>query len=282
VLFVRGDHAPPPPPPPAPLTLTVGELEGEVEIAGPDGAFRPARPGDTLSSAARIRTGDGGAATLRAADGSTVKLLGATRARVETLTRELARLTLGSGMVEAEVRDDPTRLVELDLDDPEAVARGDGAAARTRGASFVAATDGQGRSSVASRNGEVILSARGKQVTIHTGQYARVAPGEPPGAPSPIPPSLFLKVVWPAASSRDKRVTVRGEVQPGARVRVEGRFVRVAPDGSYTAQVPLSDGTHRLRVEATDVAGRPKREQSPPITIDTSTDFKVKKPRWGQ
>src|SRR5262249_10117302 len=160
----------------------------------------------------RIRTGDGGAATLRAADGSTVKLLGATRARVEALTRELSRLSLGAGMVEAEGRDDPTRLVELDLDDPQAVARGGGGAGRAPGATLVASADGAGRSWVASRSGEVILSARGKQVTIRTGQYARVGPGEPPGAPSPIPPSLFLKVVWPGGQSRERKVLVRGEV----------------------------------------------------------------------
>jgi len=281
-FFVRGEResttATPRATAPAAVTLTLSELVPPVEIAGADGKFHPARLGDTLAPPMRIRTGDAGSAVLRAADGSTVKLLGGTTARVESLSRELERLSLGEGMVEADVRDDPGRLVQLDLDEPGA-APGASPAARTRGAAFVASTDGSGRSAVATRRGEVILSARGKEVIVHTGEYARVGPGERPGAPSPIPGSLFLKVAWPSAS-RVRTVVVAGETQPGARVAVQGRFVRVAPDGKYRAEVSLDEGTHQLAVDATDVAGRTKRERSPPILIDTSTDFQAHPPDW--
>ncbi len=281
-FFVRGEHDPPPtaakPPPAAPLALTVSELVPPVEIAGADGKFHPARVGDTIAPPSQIRTGEAGSATLRAADGSTVRLRGGTTARVEALTRELQRLSLGEGMVEADVPDDPGRLLQLDLEEPGA-APGTSPAARTRGAAFVASTDGAGRSAVATRRGEVVLSARGKEVVVHTGEYARVGPGATPDAPAPIPASLFLKVQWPA-SSRTRTVVVAGEAPPGARVSVEGKRVKVDPAGKYRAEVTLDEGTHQLAVEAVDVAGRTKRERSPPITIDTSTDFSARPPNW--
>jgi hypothetical protein len=275
-------------PAPAPaMTLTLSELTSPVEIAGVDGVWRTAKPGDTLTAAMRVRTGDGGAATLTAPGpdgGSTVKLRGATSVSVQSLTRELSRLSLGAGMVEADVRDDPSRLLQLDLDQPGAGGQEipGAATARTRGAAFVASSDGAGRSSVATRRGEVILSARGKEVTIHTGEFARVAPGEAPSPPSAIPPSLFLKVAWPSASSRKKEVVVSGEAAPGTRIAVEGKFIHVDPAGRYQGKLTLGDGTHELRLEATDLAGRTQRERSPPITIDSSTDFKAQKPKWGQ
>jgi hypothetical protein len=281
-FFLRADPAPiaapvASEPMPVPAALTIAEMNAPVEIAGPDGVYRPAKVGDQLSAAMRIRTGDAGSATLRAGDGSTVKLLGATSAKVEALGRELQRLSLGEGQVEADVRDDPTRLLELDLEDTSTA--GQSPAARTRGASFVATSDGAGRASVATRRGEVILSARGKEVTIHTGQLARIEPGREPSAPEPIPPSLFLKVAWPGAS-RVPRVTVSGETSQGARVKVEGRYVKVAPDGKYRTDLDLSEGEHQLSVETTDVAGRTKSERSPPILIDSSTDFVAHPPKW--
>jgi len=256
----------------APETLAVVQLEGGVEVAGADGVFHPAAAGTRLSAHDRIRTADDGGAVLRASDGSTVKLSGATEARVDELRRELKRLALRGGMIEADVPDDPARLFEVSLDDQ-------GGAARTRGAAFTASADGSG-AIVGARRGEVILSSHGREVVIRSGQFARFQSGAPPEAPQPIPPSLFLKVDWPASPSRQKQLEVAGKTDPGARVQVDGHWVPVGRDGSYRAKVALPDGSHELRVRAADVGGHVVDEKSPKIVIDSRTDFTVHPQKW--
>jgi len=257
----------------APETLVLHSATGGVEVAVGDGPWRAARPGEKLSAHDRIRTDDEGAAELVAADGSRVQLSGGTEARVDELRRELKRLSLGRGELSADVADDPNRVFEVEVD-------GHGAVARTRGASFTANSDGAGSAAVATRRGEVILSARGKEVVIRTGQFARIGPGGTPDGPKPLPQSLFLKVQWPATTSNKAAVNISGLASPGSRVKVAGHYVRLDADGHYSAEVPLSDGAHELHVRATDLAGHVADEKSPKIVVDTKTDFKIHPPKW--
>jgi hypothetical protein len=259
-------------PPVAAETLRVAAASG-VELASADGTWRSAQPGEKLSAHDRIRTDEEGSADLVAADGSTVHLGAATEARVDELRRELKRLSLGAGELSAEVRDDPARLFEVALDN-------NGAVARTRGASFSASADGKGAAALATRRGEVILSARGKEVVIRSGQFARLLPGAPPENPTPIPQTLFLKVAWPPSSTNKKVVTVKGQTDPNARVKVAGHYVSVEADGRYAADVTLPDGAHELHVLASDVAGHVVDDKSPKIVVDTTTDFKTHTPKW--
>jgi hypothetical protein len=272
VFFVRPERAVEKAPPVMPETLRLAVATG-VEIAGSDGVWRAARVGERLSARDRIRTDDEGAAELIAADGSSVHLGAATQARVDELRRELKRLSLGTGELSADVSDDPARVFEVALDD-------DGAVARTRGASFSATSNGKGSAAVATRRGEVILSARGKEVVIRSGQFARVTRGAPPEDPTPIPQSLFLKVTWPATSTNKKTVTVKGVTDPNARIKVAGHYVSVEANGRYSSDVPLADGIHQLHVVASDVVGHVVDEKSPKIVVDTTTDFKVHTPKW--
>jgi hypothetical protein len=256
-----------------PETLLVATVTGAVEVAGPDGVWHPTHAGGKLSPHDRIRTGDDAATQLRAADGSTVKLLQGTEARVDELRRELKRLHLGVGMVEAEVSDDPARVFEVSLDD-------NGATARTRGAAFTASSNGSGTSAVATRRGEVILSARGKEVVIRSGQFARVTPGAAPETPQPLPASLFLKVAWPPTTSTRSKLVVAGQIAPGARVKIGAHWAKVDHKGAYRTEIEVPDGVHELQVHAVDVGGHVLDENSPKIVVDTKTDFKVQSPKW--
>ncbi len=260
---------------PETLTITVvsGAASGGVEVAGADGVWRPARPGEHLATNQRIRTDDEGTATLTAADGSTVELTPGTEARIDELRRELKRLSLSRGELLAEVTDDPTRIFEVELDSK-------GAVARTRGAHFTASADGAGAAAVATRRGEVILSARGKEVVIRTGQFARLVAGGAPDGPRPLPESLFLKVQWPPTTTNHPEIVVAGQASPGARVKVAGHYVKTDADGRYRTNVPLADGAHELAVHATDLAGHVADEKSPRIVVDTKTDFTVHRPNW--
>lgn len=273
IFFVRPERAAEHARAIAPETLLLASVSGGVEVAGADGVWRTARVGERLSANDRIRTDDEGGAQLTAADGSIVQLSPATDARVGELRRELKRLTLGQGELTADVRDDPSRVFEVEVD-------GKGAVARTRGARFVATADGAGSAAVATRRGEVILSARGKEVVIRTGQFARLAAGGTPEAPRPLPESLFLKVSWPPSTSNRRPLVVVGQTAPNARVKVGGHYVRVDANGKYSATLDLADGEHELHVRASDLAGHVVDEKSPKIVVDTTTDFKVHPPKW--
>jgi hypothetical protein len=254
-------------------TLLVAEVSGNVEVAGADGVFHPAAAGATLNERGRVRTSDDGTATLRAADGSTVKLSPGTDARVDELRRELKRLHLGAGMLEADVQDDPQRVFEVTVE-------GSDATARTRGATFAASSNGFGTAAVAARRGEVTLSARGREVVIRSGQFARVLPGSAPEDPQPVPPSLFLKVDWPATRTNKAKVAISGTTMPGARIKVHGRWIKVDDKGAYRTDLSLPDGVHEVHIHAEDVAGHVADEQSPRIIVDTKTDFAIHPPKW--
>lgn len=256
-----------------PETLLLSAMSGGVEIADANGVWRRAQPGERLSARQRIRTDDDGEAELRAADGSTVRLSNATDARVDELRRELKRLSLNSGLLTADVPDDPARVFEVAVDDH-------GGVARTRNARFTASVDKHGGAAVATHRGEVILSARGKEVVIRSGQFARLAPGGVPGAPEPLPQSLFLKVAWPKTLGNKRRVAVSGLTAPNARVKVDGHFVSVNADGTYRDELELEDGSHEIEVHASDLAGHVVDEKSPRIVVDTKTDFRVHPPKW--
>jgi hypothetical protein len=273
--FVRKEQRSEPPPPPPPVVLTMSAAEGKVEVFR-GGAWGPARVGDRLEASDRVRTGDDGQAALRLSDGSMVRLEAATETQVQTLSRALSRLRLGGGGMQADIADDPERLFQVDLDD-------EGAAARTRGAAFGVTATAKGHAAVAATRGEVAVSARGREVVLRSGQFTRVAPGAPPADAAPLPASLLLKVTWPGGEKglvRSTSALVAGQTDPGSRIVVQGRHVAVDAEGRYRAEVTLREGENRVTVRARDAAGRQREERSPPITVDTKTDFKVQVPRW--
>ena len=267
--------------PALPAALTVERLDGRVEIAGPgDAAFRPARAGERLAPDTRLRTADRGSVTLRGDDGLRLSLLGGSEARINQVSRDLSRLALDRGMLDAEVPDDASRMVQVDFD-------GTGAIARTRGATFSAISLGGAgpaakiaHSTVGVSRGAVVVSARGKEVTIHTGEKVRIT-ADGLSDVMPIPPTLFNKVTWPAGGpTRQSTVPVAGETDADARVRINDREVAVDGRGRYRADVPLVEGENRLRLLVEHVGQRSVVETSPKIIRKQSTHLEVQRPRW--
>ncbi len=107
-------------------------------------------------------------------------------------------------------------------------------------------------------------------MTLKPGFYSVAAPGKKPVEPAAIPPSLLLKVRWPAAAATAKRrQLVSGTASPGARVSVGERAVWADRKGRFETVVDLREGKNRIEVHAVDLAGREARAASPDIELDT-------------
>ncbi len=260
---------------PAPATpaaqITVKAVRGRVERRR-GGAAVALDAGDKLDLDDVVRTADG-TATLELGDAARVEIDPGSTVSVLQLAQDASRIRLADGRISAEVaRDD--RHLRVEVADSDAVAE----AARSR---FAVLTDGNGHAAVASRDGAVLLSARGRTVTIGGGQQSVVAPGLPPSAPARVPPTLFLKVSGPrAAAQREKSTTVAGSTVPGAVVSVNGVRAVAGADGNFAATVPLRDGENALLVRAQDALGRRSQHALPSVTVDATAPTVESKVTW--
>ena len=173
---------------------------GGVEVAGADGAWRPAHAGERLTAHDRIRTDDEGDGQLRAADGSTVELSPATEARVDELRRELKRLSLARGELTAEV----TRRSGARL-------RGRARRQRRRRPHARRPLHRQRRRQRQRRGGHASRRGHPRRRAARRSSSARgssraSAPAARPTSRAPLPQSLFLKVEWPATTTNRPEV----------------------------------------------------------------------------
>ncbi len=262
-LLGRAPATPPPAPRPAPDRLEVAQTTGQVAIrrGGREGPIEVARPGTTLRAEDVVETGPDGVVSLEAGGSFRVELESGSLFAVKEITAELARFRLASGLASASVRDDPVRSVEIET--------GTEARARTRGGDLRISASGR-VAALAVTRGQAELLAGGKVVVVRAGQQALSVDGKAPGAPVAIPPSLLLKVVWPTEkATNQRRLTVTGRTAPGAVLALEGRPVKVEPDGRFSHVVYLREGRQRITATGRDVGGHEVTEQSEEILLDT-------------
>ncbi len=248
---------------PQPEKLVVAHVSGEVAIrrGGREGPAEPALPGATLRADDVVETGREGVVSLEAGGSFRVELESGSLFAVKEITAELARFRLASGLASASVRDDPIRAVEIEA--------GADARARTRGGDLRISASGQ-VAALAVTRGEAELSSGGKVVVVRAGQQALSVGGAAPVAPSPIPSSLLLKVVWPAEkATNQRRLTVTGRTTPGAVLALQGQPVKVDADGHFRHVVYLREGRQRITATGRDVAGHLVTERSQDIVLDT-------------
>jgi hypothetical protein len=241
--------------------VVVVKVEGKVERSRGGGAATPVVVGEGLDPTDVIRTGDGAAATVEVG-GSLVEVDARSAVSVVELAANASRIRLSDGRIAAEVRGEGARMkVE--------VAHSDAVADAGRGR-FSVLTNGGGHVTVASKDAQVVVSARGKAVTIGAGQLSVVAPDQAPSGPTQIPTSLFLKVGGPATTAqREKTTQVQGATVPGAVIGVNGVKVVAGRDGTFAASVPLREGANTLVVQVEDVMGRQEKRALPTITVDS-------------
>lgn len=270
--------AEPPPPPkvalPAPepvidagpklLDIKLGEVSGTVQIRrGLDGGWEDAKAGDPLNPSDGVRTTDGSYAMLVGGETWEVKMEPGTEVGIGELKESITRLLLESGMARATVKGQGRHTFEVRATASDAVATTDGGV-------FTIANNGRGTVAVGAESGEVAFSGAGRVVIVRAGQQSIVTPGKGPSEPVTIPSSLLLKVALPTrATVNTPKLVVKGAVEPGSMVEVQGRIITVDERGQFEVPVGLREGKNVVSVRARGVGGT-EAKSSAPVELDTT------------
>lgn len=269
---------PAPPPPravvalPEPVTdagpklveIKLGEVSGTVQIRrGLDGGWVDAKQGDPLLPSDGVRTTDGSYAMLVGGETWEVKMEPGTEVGIGELKESITRLLLESGMARATVKGQGRHTFEVRASASDAVASTDGGV-------FTIASNGRGTVAVGTESGEVAFSGAGRVVIVRAGQQSIVTPGKAPSAPVTIPSSLLLKVALPTRPTiNTPRLVLKGAVEPGSMVEVQGRIVTVDERGHFEVPVGLREGKNVVSVRARGVGGT-EAKSSAPVELDTT------------
>ena len=249
---------------PRPVEIRLGELTGTVQIRkGLDGGWQDAKPGDALLPSDGVRTTDGSYAVLVGGETWEVKMEPGTEVGIGELKESITRLLLESGMARATVKGAGRHTFEVR-------AQGSDATASTDGGVFTIASNGKGTVAVGTQSGEVSFGGAGRVVIVRAGQQSIVKPGQPPSAPITIPSSLLLKVSLPSRKTiNTPRLLLKGDVQPGAMVEVQGKIVTVDDRGHFEVPISLKEGRNGLSVKARSVGGT-EAKASGSVELDTT------------
>ena len=249
---------------PRPVEIRLGELTGTVQIRrGLDGGWQDAKPGDALLPSDGVRTTDGSYAVLVGGETWEVKMEPGTEVGIGDLKESITRLLLESGMAKATVKGQGRHTFEVR-------ATGSDASASSDGGAFTIASNGLGTVAVGTESGEVSFSGAGRVVIVRAGQQSIVKPGQAPSAPITIPSSLLLKVSMPTKKTiNTPKLVLKGDVQPGALVEVQGRIVSVDERGHFEVPVSLKEGKNSLSVQARSVGGT-QATSSAAVELDTT------------
>lgn len=232
------------------VEIRLGRVNGSVQLRhGQDGGWEDAKQGDVLLPSDGVRTGDGSYAVLVGEDTWEVKMEPGTEVGIGELKASITRLLLESGMAKATVKGQGRHTFEVR-------ASGSDATASTDGGVFTIASNGKGTVAVGTESGEVAFSGAGRVVIVRAGQQSILQPGQSPTEPMTIPSSLLLKISLPArATVNTRKLTLKGQVQPGAVVEVQGRIITVDGAGNFEVPIALREGKNPLTVKAKSVGG---------------------------
>lgn len=256
--------------------ISVVSVEGTVERRKGKGSWVAVETGDSLQQEEAIRTDEKGRAVLDVGEIATVEITPRSQFSVQEVSRTVARVRLDEGRISAVVHGKGGSKLKV-------AAKGSDAVAEADGGEFSVLTSGDGQVAVATRKGDVRLSAKSKSVWVTAGTQSVVQPDLPPAAPEPIPASLFLKVVKPKARlQRNKGTTIEGTTTPGAFISINGVRVQSDHAGQFSTTVALREGKNPVVVEAEDAAGNRKQVELPEITVKSRIgEVRSKAGRWG-
>jgi hypothetical protein len=256
---------------PAVPTLTlfrVASIEGAVEALH-NGQWYVVQAGDLLPLQDIIRTNKGGKALLRRG-GTEVEVREDVDVRLDKLAQDTASLAMLRGGNVVTSVEAPNETVEITAGGTRSQNKGPSRWVVQQGAAGVGVVVGTAR-------GEVLFTAKGKQVSVKAGQESTARPDEEPSPPESIPEELLLSVMWPELEHSESQAQVQGKVRPSSRVKVNGVEAAVRADGRFVSSVPLGVGPNKVEVEAQDILGHKKAvgktlHRSPPSPTLEPTD----------
>jgi hypothetical protein len=258
-LFITPQQPNEPPAPPD----RIGAIVGQVELCRREtNQCAPTRFGETLIEGDRIRTGLFSEAVLHLHGNISVVIGPSSEFVIGQEVPQRSSFELGVGQITAGLGADSSLEIQF-------ISHGSDAVASARSGEFSLSTDGQGTVQVNAFKGDVVLAAQGSEVVVKPGTHSTVLPKQPPSPVMPIPTSVALQVKWPPTKSDLKSATITGTVPPASTVLINGIMVRARPNGSFSAEVPLQEGSNRLVINATDLAGNTTTRESPEILVDT-------------
>lgn len=249
---------------PRQIEIHLGEVTGSVQIRrGADGGWEDAKPGDVLLPSDGVRTSDGSYAVLVGEETWEVKMEPGTEVGIGELKDTISQLLLQSGMARATVKGGGRHTFEVRAANSDAVARTDGGV-------FTIANNGKGTVAVGTESGEVAFAGGGRVVIVRAGQQSIVKPGQGPTEPVTIPSSLLLKVALPTRTTiNTPTLKVKGDVEPGSMVEVQGKIVTVDERGHFEVPVSLKEGKNGLVVKARGVGGH-EAKSAGDVELDTT------------
>lgn len=240
-------------------TWIVSSYSGSVQVRIGSGEWTDVGMKTPLSDGDRIRVGSDGEATLLR-DDSQVTVRASSELAISQLNEDASRFQVALGHVFVEARGDAVSLRS------ESGARVD---ARDAGLAMTVRPDGWTQVKV--KRGTADFTAEGQTEKLAEGQESHAEAGKPPSKAAPIPTSILQNVRFPDADTFTVQLArVEGRADPGARLKVAGKPVEVALDGTWSADVPLEEGLNQIEVEATDALGTTQVERSQPLRVDTT------------
>lgn len=211
--------------------------------------------GDYLDENDSLRTLADGRVGLQVSDeDSAILVEPQSELEIGELTAAVHRMRLARGRIGVDYSARAERSLRLENEDGSVVAQ-------SRAGRFTLLSTGV-MVAVATEGGSVSFEAAGGRVEVGAGQQSVAIRGEKPSAAAPIPEEVLLQV---ARSLTREEVCMRlvGRVRLGATVTVDGQPAHVLEDGRFEVTVPRRPGVDKVRVVATELAGRVREEALP-------------------
>ncbi len=229
-----------------PVAVVTG-MVGTVEVVRGD-MREPARVGARVVEDETLSTGMDGRVDLDVDGNSRITLTESSDLAVREITDAVHRFKLRQGRVAVEYRAAGERVLKIEsrLGDTVAETQAARFSVLSTTSTFV----------VAAASGRVDLSAQGVTVRVAAGEHAIAHAGQPPGAPTPIPTHLLLRVAKKHSAAANRCAVVEGKAEPGTEISVDGEVVAVQSDGTF--RVPLerrASDPREVRIRGRGVTG---------------------------
>ncbi len=228
--------------------LVLSEVQGGVELKRSDVEVSPAaEAGTQLLAADRLETSADGRAVLTLGADSHIRVGPSSTLQIVEVTATGVAVELEDGAVRATVRPESGSVRITNRGRAVLATQGEVAVGVRDDVLQVQAIEGR----VALEGMALSTLASGRQVTDVGGEMDL----------APIPEDLLLEVQWPPAPARtrDETGTIEGQAAPGALITMTcpGGVVETTADarGTFTAQVPLREGSNPCEILAMDALG---------------------------